>query len=204
MTVPTASMRAGNIQYPNAANGGSGITTLNPTQIASMDPSLFGNGTCPWGPGVDPNVLAVLNQYPLPNGYAAGDGLNTASYTWPAPNPASLNTYIARFDYIVTRAQLALRAGQSAERQAVRRAAVSRPARQLHHLGQQQGICRGRYLERIFQSRQQSALRFHPAGNCHPRHRPGSVRKLLQHQSALCRDQDNAHRRSGATISPTT
>ena len=103
MTVPTASMRAGNIQYPSATNGGTGTTTLSPAQIASMDKLCSGNGTCPWGPGVDPNVLAVLNQYPMPNGYAAGDSLNTASYTWPAPNPASLNTYIARFDYIVTR-----------------------------------------------------------------------------------------------------
>jgi hypothetical protein len=48
---------------------------------------------------VDPNVLAVLNLYPMPNGLSAGDGLNTASYTWSAPNPASLNNYIARFDW---------------------------------------------------------------------------------------------------------
>ena len=33
-----------------------------------MDPNCSANGTCPWGPGVDPNVLAVLNQYPSPNG----------------------------------------------------------------------------------------------------------------------------------------
>ncbi len=101
LIVPTASMRAGNIQYLNSSNG---VTTLNPTQIAAMDPNCSANGTCPWGPGVNPNVLAVLNQYPSPNGFAAGDGLNTASYTWSAPNPASLNTYIARFDYQLSRA----------------------------------------------------------------------------------------------------
>ena len=65
-----------------------------------MDPNCSGNGTCPWGQGVDPNVLTVLNQYPTPNGFSAGDGLNTASYTWSAPDPASLNTYIARFDFM--------------------------------------------------------------------------------------------------------
>jgi hypothetical protein len=51
---------------------------------------------------MDPNVLAVLNLYPAPNGLSSGDGLNTASYTWSAPNPASLNTYIARFDFMLT------------------------------------------------------------------------------------------------------
>jgi len=101
LTVPTASMRAGNIQYLNASNG---VTTLNPAQIAAMDPNCSANGTCPWGAGVDPNVVTVLKQYPLPNGYAAGDGLNTASYTWPAPAPAALNTYITRLDYELSRA----------------------------------------------------------------------------------------------------
>jgi hypothetical protein len=99
LTVPTASMRSGNIRY--LAAGGSTIE-LSPAQIAAMDPNCLGNSTCPWGPGVDPNVLTVLNRYPAPNGFSAGDGLNTASYTWPAPDPASLNTYIARFDYMPT------------------------------------------------------------------------------------------------------
>ena len=99
LTVPTSSMRSGNIQY--LAAGGSAIA-LSPAQIAVMDPNCLENGTCPWGPGVDPNVLTVLNQYPASNGFSAGDGLNTASFTWPAPDPASLNTYIARFDYMLS------------------------------------------------------------------------------------------------------
>jgi hypothetical protein len=100
MTVPTLSMRAGNIQYLTSAQGSP--TLLTPAQIASMDPSCSGQCNRPWGPGVDPNVLAVLNLYPAPNGLSAGDGLNTASYTWSAPNPASLNTYIARFDSMLS------------------------------------------------------------------------------------------------------
>ncbi len=100
MTVPALSMRAGNIQYLTSAQ--STPTLLNPSQIAAMDPSCLGQCNRPWGPGVDPNVLAVLNLYPAPNGLSAGDGLNTASYTWSAPNPASLNTYIARFDYMLS------------------------------------------------------------------------------------------------------
>jgi hypothetical protein len=98
LVVPTASMRAGNIQYPTSVSNGPIL--LNPAQIAGMDPNCSANDTCPWGPGVDPNVLTVLNLYPAPNGLSAGDGLNTASYTWSAPNPASLNTSIARFDYM--------------------------------------------------------------------------------------------------------
>ncbi len=98
MTVPTLSMRAGNIQYLSSIQGSP--TLLDPTQIAAMDPSCSAQCNRPWGPGVDSNVLAVLNLYPAPNSLSAGDGLNTASYTWPAPNPTSLNTYIARFDFM--------------------------------------------------------------------------------------------------------
>ena len=95
LVVPTASFRAGNISYPSG-----GVTqTLTQTQFASMDPRCTAAGTCPLGPGVNPASLAVLQQYPLPNGAALGDGLNTGSYTWSAPAPASLNTGIARFDW---------------------------------------------------------------------------------------------------------
>jgi hypothetical protein len=98
MTVPSLSMRAGNVQYLTSAQ--SATTLLAPAQIAAMDPLCSAQCNRPWGPGVDPNVLAVLNLYPAPNGLSAGDGLNTASYTWSAPNPTSLNSYIARFDWI--------------------------------------------------------------------------------------------------------
>ena len=64
-----------------------------------MDPHCGANGTCPWGPGVDPNVLTVLNQYPAANGFSTGDGLNSGSFTFSATDPATLNTYIAKLDY---------------------------------------------------------------------------------------------------------
>ena len=97
MTVPTTSMRQGLISYTNAAGTN---TTLTPGQFAGMDPHCAANGTCPGGPGVDPNVLTILNQYPAANGFSTGDGLNTGSFTFSAQDPATLNTYIARFDYI--------------------------------------------------------------------------------------------------------
>jgi hypothetical protein len=98
LTVPTASMRGGSILYPEA--GTSATMSLDSARIAAMDPNCAANGTCPLGAGVDPAVLAVLNQYPQPNGFSAGDGLNTASYTWSAPDPEALNTYIARLDFM--------------------------------------------------------------------------------------------------------
>jgi len=104
LIVPTASMRGGSILYPEAET--SATITLDSAQIAAMDPNCAANGTCPLGAGVDPAVLTVFNQYPQPNGFSAGDGLNTASYTWSAPNPAARNTYIARLDYMPSNRQL--------------------------------------------------------------------------------------------------
>jgi len=99
LTVPTASLRQGYMKYPGSDGS---LVTLSPANLASMDPHCQTGGTCPWGPGDDPNALAVLNQYPLPNGFNSGDGLNTASFTWSAPNPTTLNTYIAKLDYVAS------------------------------------------------------------------------------------------------------
>jgi hypothetical protein len=98
LTVPTPLMRAGNIQYLTPMQ--SGPVLLDPPHIAAMDPNCSAQCNRSWGPGVNPNVLAVLKLYPAPNGLSAGDGLNTASYTWSAPNPAALNTYIVRLDFM--------------------------------------------------------------------------------------------------------
>jgi hypothetical protein len=94
-TVPTASFQQGLVKYLSNGN----VVTLNQAQIAFMDPNCGANGTCPWGAGVDPYMLAILNQYPVANGSALGDGLNLGSYTFSSPYPGSLNTSIAKFDY---------------------------------------------------------------------------------------------------------
>ena len=100
MTVPTALARAGSISY--YYGDGQQTYTLSPAQIAGMDPKCSSYGTCPWGPGDDPNALATLNLYPLPNGGVAGDGLNSASFSWSAPNPTELTTYIAKIDAVLS------------------------------------------------------------------------------------------------------
>jgi hypothetical protein len=104
LTVPTASLKAGNVSYlcTTGPQCSTGTQTLTPSQIASLDPNCFADGTCPWGAGLDPNAMQVLNQYPAPNGFLTGDGLNTASFSWSAPNPTILNTSIAKIDYAMS------------------------------------------------------------------------------------------------------
>ena len=97
-TVPTASFMQGQVKYLSNGN----VVTLNQPQIALMDPNCSGNGTCPWGPGVNPNMLPVLNDYPVANGSALGDGLNLGSFTFSSPFPGSLNTSIVKLDYNAT------------------------------------------------------------------------------------------------------
>ncbi len=96
LQVPTQSFRDGNIIYPSTSNS---VVSLSSAQFASMDPKCHSLGTCPLGAGANPAVLQLMNTYPLPNGSLAGDGYNTASFTWSAPNPLNLGTYIARIDY---------------------------------------------------------------------------------------------------------
>ena len=94
--VPLAGFRAGNLTYVNSSGG---TTTLNPTQIASMDPYCAEDGSCPLGPGVDLAAEAYYAQLPTANGTQLTDGYNLASYTFASPNPINLNTLIAKLDY---------------------------------------------------------------------------------------------------------
>jgi hypothetical protein len=94
--VPTSTMRQGIVKY--IAQDGSTVT-LQPSDLKKMDPNCFALGNCPWGGGVDPNVIPVLQGYPQPNLPGSGDGLNIEEFTFSAPNPTSLNTYIAKLDF---------------------------------------------------------------------------------------------------------
>lgn len=116
-TVPSALLRQGILQYvPSKQNGATncngsgtcgvvsnvgadGIAQLTPSQFATIDPNC--NASCPWGHGEDPNVLALAQEFPLPNS-SGGDGYNTSGFTWSAPNPTTLNTAIAKFDWAIS------------------------------------------------------------------------------------------------------
>ena len=86
-TVPTATLRSGEVLY-TTKSGGVGTETAD--QIRALDPL---------GIGVDPASLQYFNQYPLPNDNTVGDGLNTAGYRFNASEPLRYNTYIAKVDY---------------------------------------------------------------------------------------------------------
>jgi len=104
--VPSDNLRQGIVSYDCTGSvgcPGSGIETLTPQDLASLDTQAPGNGTCPWatpaGCGADPNVMAVFQQYPHANSTSVGDGLNFLGFTFPASTPGMLNTYVAKFDF---------------------------------------------------------------------------------------------------------
>ncbi|HEY0263401.1 MAG TPA: TonB-dependent receptor [Granulicella sp.] len=99
LTVPSAALRQGNLQYVyNPSPTATAVQTLTPAQFAVLDPNC--TTTCPWGHGVNPNVLALAQQFPLPNS-TGGDGYNTGGFSWSAPNPTNLNTFVAKIDYVI-------------------------------------------------------------------------------------------------------
>jgi hypothetical protein len=105
--VPSAGLRDGSISYPS----GGVEQTLTAAQIAGMDPNCGGLGTCPLGPGPNPLVAnisganpgALFSQYPLPNTDTVGDGFDLRGFTFSSPLPSSLNAYVAKLDYNLTR-----------------------------------------------------------------------------------------------------
>ncbi len=124
--VPSANLRNGIVSYicdvgdPNCVVGSNSnvtitaapgedpsqvlLATMPATTLAALDPNCSGAGTCPLGPGADPAVQTILNGYPASNTNAAvgADGFNYQGYTFSAPTPTTLNTYVAKIDYNIT------------------------------------------------------------------------------------------------------
>jgi hypothetical protein len=140
--VPSAGLRTGYISYyctQDPACPASGINTLSPSQIAGMDPNCTGYGTCPLGPGANPLVAylpgnpnsspsSIFNLYPLPNTDTVGDGLDFRGYTFPSPLPQSLDDYVAKIDYNLTKDgnhRIFLKGIMDNERQAERSSGIS-------------------------------------------------------------------------------
>ncbi len=88
--VPSLTLRQGTMVYPNV-NGG--ITTLTAAQLTAMDPL---------GIGPNPTILKYFQSFPAPNDTTVGDGFNYDGYRFAAPIHNEFNTYIARFDYMLT------------------------------------------------------------------------------------------------------
>ena len=112
-TVPSSTLRAGNLVYLCQTNpdgsldtvdcpGGTvngvsnvqpGYYAIGPTQIQQMDPLKI---------GVNSAVLSLLGQYPGANETTFGDGVNTQGFRFSPNVDRSFNTYIARLDYHIT------------------------------------------------------------------------------------------------------
>jgi hypothetical protein len=102
--VPSAGLRNGQITYPCSQDPtcpAGGTFTLSQADLATMDPNCTGLGTCPLGPGANPAVMQMFQQYPLPNANL-GDGLDLDGFTFSSPLPGKLDTYVAKIDYSLT------------------------------------------------------------------------------------------------------
>jgi hypothetical protein len=84
------------------------LATITPAGLQNLDAiddgfgTCVANGTCPWGGGADPNALTIFQKYPSPNSDAVGDQFDLRGFTFAAPAPAKLDTYILKLDYKLT------------------------------------------------------------------------------------------------------
>lgn len=59
--------------------------------IGAMDPQRR---------GLDPTIMALLRSAPPPNNFAVGDGLNTAGFTWAAPEEERQYDFVTKIDHV--------------------------------------------------------------------------------------------------------
>jgi len=102
--VPTALMRAGVIQVPNAS-GQIIPYNLNPNAVTvnnvTYQPAVCPGGPCdPRGIGLNPIVSQIWNKYmPLPNDPQAGDRYNTQGYLTPVALPLTSNFAVVKVSF---------------------------------------------------------------------------------------------------------
>ncbi len=103
-TVPTASLREGNVTYvtssatlgfgcPTAGDPDRRCLTLTPANLATLFPATG---------GVNQDGLALLRTAPLPNDFSTGDGLNVAGFRFNAPISTELASHIVKLDFTIT------------------------------------------------------------------------------------------------------
>ena len=103
--VPSDALRNGSISYSCTQDPtcpSSGTFTLSAANLATMDPNCTSLGSCPLGPGANPAVMQLFQQYPEPNTTTVGDGVDFQGFTFSSPLPAKLDTYVAKIDYNLT------------------------------------------------------------------------------------------------------
>ena len=75
---------------PSVDANGNPIVPIGTYNIGARDPQ---------GLGLDPSILALINATPLPNDFSVGDGLNTAGYTWAAPEQEKQMDFVTKIDH---------------------------------------------------------------------------------------------------------
>ena len=101
--VPSVAYRQGNLIYQYCVNPNdpscaqTAYQTLNPSQVTTLDTGC----TACVAPGPNPAVLAVFQEYPMPNTTGVGDGYDIVGYSFSSPYPGSLNTTILKLDYAI-------------------------------------------------------------------------------------------------------
>ena len=83
------------------ANGNAIIpaASINTYNIGTSDPLCL---TLPGNCGLDPTTLGLIGKTPLPNSFAAGDGLNTAGFNFAAPQRERQYDFVTKIDYNIT------------------------------------------------------------------------------------------------------
>jgi hypothetical protein len=77
---------------------GNPIVPIDSYNVAANDPQRL---------GLDPTILRLLGMTPLPNNFTTGDGLNTAGYTFPAPENEEQMDFVTRIDHTFNAANTA-------------------------------------------------------------------------------------------------
>jgi len=92
-TVPGADLRKGTftfLQFTDSTKTATKVSKLDAAGVKALEPAHIGPSA---------GVLAIFNQYPLPNDNTTGDGLNTFGFRFNSPIHLKWNTYLARLDY---------------------------------------------------------------------------------------------------------
>ncbi|MCY7377533.1 MAG: TonB-dependent receptor, partial [Pyrinomonadaceae bacterium] len=90
---------------PSVDSNGNPLFGICPNPLPNPIPAGFGClnsysiAANPTGVGLDPRLLTVINSTPLPNNFSAGDGLNTAGYTFGTPGRERQYDFVMKFDY---------------------------------------------------------------------------------------------------------
>jgi hypothetical protein len=102
-TVYTAEARQGLMRYHTAGRN-------LPFGVANASVDVNGNPLVPFATynvaardpqqrGLDPTILRLIAEMPLPNNFLVGDGLNTAGYTWSPPEEEEQVDFVTKIDH---------------------------------------------------------------------------------------------------------